>query len=253
MSMKIKGVTLIELAIVLFIVSLILGGVLVPLSTRLEQEERKKTTEMLVDIKESLIGYALVNGHFPCPDCPDNSTGNCGIVETGLGSSTINDGFEDGTDATATTPTNTRPNYEKCATTEGNLPWSNLGLPEFDAWDNHFLYRVTEEFADDDDGTTTGCTAVTANVSFCLGSEGDINIDDETSGSPYAAEKVPFVVLSYGNDDSSSGTSQAENQDGDNVFVYKDYSSETDAYDDLMTWVSSASLMFQMVRAELIP
>ena len=59
------GFSLIELAIVMFIVSIILGGLLTPLSTRLESQNRKQTTTMLAEIKESLMGYAIINGHLP--------------------------------------------------------------------------------------------------------------------------------------------------------------------------------------------
>ena len=242
---KDQGVTLIELAVVLFIVSLVLGGVLLPLSTRLEQEERRQTTEMLQDIKETLVGFTLVNGYLPCPDCPDNTTGSCGLVQTGLGASAINDGIEDGLD-NVPAPTNTRPNFMSCATVEGNLPWVTLGLPEFDAWENRFVYRVDDDFADNDASLTCTTTA-----SFCLDDVGNINVQDENSNP--VAQNIPFIVLSLGNEDSNAGTSQNENQDGDITFVYRDYSNETDAFDDLMTWVSTPTLMYQMVRAELLP
>ena len=80
-----RGFTLIELAMVLFILALILGGVLAPLSTKLELDERTKTAKLLDEARSSLIGYAVVNGHLPCPDCPNNSiTANCGAVQTAL-------------------------------------------------------------------------------------------------------------------------------------------------------------------------
>lgn len=242
-----NGFTLIELAMVLFIITLILGTVMTPLSTRLEMAERSKADDMLSDIKESLIGYVLVNGHFPCPDCT-TATGGCALA--GL---TLNNGIEDGKNDAEDTAYEIRTlvnTFDKCATVEGNLPWSTLGLPEFDPWENHFIYRVTEEFADDDDGTT-GCTSSTANISFCLDSNGNININDENGAS--VAANVPAIVLTLGNDASTTGASQAENQNIDPVFISRDYSAATDQYDDLIIWISPLSLMYQMVRAERLP
>jgi len=252
------GFTLIELAVVLFIVSLVLGGVLVPLSTRLEQEERKKTSGLLEEIRESLVGYTLVNGNLPCPDCADNTTNNCATA--GI---TADDGIEDGVNAVtyggaATAASNDRSSadFKVCATNYGNVPWATLGVPEFDAWDNHFFYRVDDEFADATNGTTdtASCTdTVTTGVSFELCAAGDIDVNDETGAS--VAQNLPFIIMSYGNDDSNTGTSQADNQDhgSNSTYVYRDYSAETDAYDDLMSWVPAASLKYQMVRAEKLP
>jgi len=243
------GFTLIELAMVLFIITLVLGGIMLPLSTKLEQDDRKTTIALLEEIKESIIGYTLVKGYIPCPDCPDNATNDCSTSGT-----TANDGLEDGVDnySSPTTATNDRSssNFLACATAYGNVPWATLGVPEYDAWHHRFYYRVDDEFADKTYGTT-GCSSVTANVSFCLDSDGDISVNDETGAS--IAQKLPFIIVSFGKENSNSGTSQAENQDNDTTFIYRDYSKETDAYDDLMIWVPTATLKYQMIKAGKLP
>jgi prepilin-type N-terminal cleavage/methylation domain-containing protein len=265
MKYKNYGFTLIELAMVLFILALMLGSFLTPLATALEQRDREETSDMLDDIRESLIGYALVNGHFPCPDCPNNTTGNCLTVETALGVSTINNGIEDGTDDPVTTGSINRVTtpYEHCATVVGNLPWVTLDVPENDAWGNHFIYRVTEEYADDDDGTAS-CTNPAAGISFCLdsASDADINIDDD--GGVDVAQDVPVVVVSIGNnsDVAFANLSAAEQENLDNfngsynstTFVSNDYTQTAGAeFDDLIIWISPPVLMYQMVRAERLP
>ena len=62
-SMDIKnknsGFSLIELAMVLFILSLMLSSFLTPLAVSLEQRDREKTNELLEEVRESLIGYAF--------------------------------------------------------------------------------------------------------------------------------------------------------------------------------------------------
>jgi prepilin-type N-terminal cleavage/methylation domain-containing protein len=254
-----KGFTLIELAMVLLIIALILGGVLAPLSTKLELDKRKKTADLLEEARSNLVGYALVNGHLPCPDCPDNSVGNCGAVEAGLGAGAINDGIEDAIDDLGS-PTNDRASdtFDHCATEEGNLPWVTLDVDELDAWGNHFAYRVSDEFADDYDGTT-GCSLATANVSFCIDSTGDIDVDDAVGGNS-VAQNMPALIISYGKnaDDigNPSSTSETANQDAtSSTFIQKEYTAGggSDEFDDLLIWVPASTLVYRMVQAERLP
>ncbi len=67
-----RGFTLIEMAVVLVIVGLLLGGMLVPLATQMETDRRKETTATLESIREALIGFAVINGRLPCPDTNDD-------------------------------------------------------------------------------------------------------------------------------------------------------------------------------------
>lgn len=252
-----RGFTLIELAMVLFIIALVLGGVLTPLSAKLEQDERTKTQDLLNQARDSLIGFALVNGHLPCPDCPNGTiTANCGAVQSGLGASAIDDGVEDGIDSGGS-PSNDRSTnpFNSCATSEGNLPWSTLGLSEDDAWGNHFTYRVTDSFADDQDGT--GCGTATTGISFEICSTGNIDVEDGAGSA--VAQNLPAIVVSFGKNADEPGnpssTSELENQDDDTLFIQKDYTNETgtDQFDDMLMWIPASTLMYRMVEAEKLP
>lgn len=248
------GFSLIELAVVLFLLSLVLGGIMTPLSTRIEQADREKTEETLNQIKESLVGYALINGHLPCPDCSSVYSTTGGNCDTGIGAATFaaDDGIEDGWSSGA--PANTRPFTPQCAQVQGNVPWVTLGVKELDAWDNHFLYRVTDDYADSDDGTA--CGTPTNGVSFSLCSTAEIDINDELGNA--VAVNVPAIVVSLGNDASNDGTSQAENQNDNINFVDRGFSSQEesatdDSFDDMMIWISPTTLIYQMIRAEKLP
>ena len=70
-----NGFTLIEMAIVLMIVGLLLGGLLVPLSAQMDQRNISDTQKAMSEIKEALIGYAMANGRLPCPAVPTTPTG----------------------------------------------------------------------------------------------------------------------------------------------------------------------------------
>lgn len=253
------GFTLIELAMVLFIVALVLGGVLTPLSTRLEQANRKQTEETLKEIKESLIGYALVNGHLPCPDCPGNGASpNCGA-----GTAVSNDGIEDGMD-NVPNPVSPRNNnfVNGCVVEVGNVPWVTLGVPEFDPWGHHYVYSVTQTFADDNAGTSNGACSTNALISFQICSAGDMTIQDINGVN--VAQNIPALIMSFGaNGQAFGGTAPTSTPELDNwwtnslpptanrTFISNDYVS--DQFDDIVAWISAPELMYRMVTAERLP
>ena len=234
-----KGFTLIELAMVLFIVGLMLGGLLTPLATKVEYENRNQTIQDMAEIKEVLIGFAMLNGYLPCPDTTD-------------------DGVED---------TVTLGSGETCASDVGNLPWITLGVTENDAWGNHYNYRVDNEFADRGDsaitdGTSTDTCTSTANISFALCSEGDIKVVDADGSSTIVADNIPAIIVSHGSNASETPTAHEEENYDDSsnpnddlkTFVKKDYSEDaTEGFDDIVVWLSPHLLRNRMVTAGVLP
>ena len=61
------GFTLVEMAVVLVIVGLMLGGMLIPITAQMDQRNYSETRQRMNDIREALIGYGLAHGHLPCP------------------------------------------------------------------------------------------------------------------------------------------------------------------------------------------
>ena len=55
-----SGFTLVEMAIVMLIIGLILGGLLTPLGTQVENERRKSTRASLSQIRQALIGFEML-------------------------------------------------------------------------------------------------------------------------------------------------------------------------------------------------
>lgn len=126
-----NGFTLIEMAIVLAIVAMLLGGLLPVISSQIEQQRRVETRKYLDVVRDALVGYAVINGHLPCPDSNDD-----GIAEA--------------------TCTNN-------ADQVGTLPYADLGVVDTDAYDNVLIYAVTKEFA-----SATPFTLTTAgNLTVC--------------------------------------------------------------------------------------
>ena len=240
MHIRNTGFTLIELAMVLFILGLLLSSFLAPLAARVEQQERKNTQIQLNEIVEVIYGYVLKEQHFPCPDCSDTTTNDCDDVDTN-DPNDIDDGEEDYLAGT-------------CATETGNLPWVTLGVKKTDEWDNVFTYRVDDEFADNTDGADSCTTNTTLNVSFSLCSDGDITVLD-SSGGGNVATRIPAIVVSEGkNWVVSTSADEAENTDGDATFVDKDYS-QTDGseFDDMLIWISPHILRTMAVKSGILP
>jgi prepilin-type N-terminal cleavage/methylation domain-containing protein len=234
-----RGFTLMELTVVLVIVALLIGGLMVPLSTQQDIRGRQDTEKALSEIREALIGFAVVNGRLPCPATPAVASGTAGAgveATTGSGSTLA------------------------CTSAAGVLPWATLGLPETDAWGNRFTYRVTLNFARGIPQTTFGCTPASDPVSaaFALCTPGDISVLTTASGGAIVSSAVPAAVLSHGklavgayntagNLISGAAGDQAENSDADATFV------SSFAIDDQLVWLSPNLLMNRMIAAGKLP
>lgn len=226
-----RGFTLVELAIVLLIVGLLIGGLLSPLSTRVEQKERQATTNILENIRESLLGFTVINGRLPCP------AGSDGVeVRTGVAPNRV------------------------CSSDSGNLPWNTLGVAEFDSWDRPFIYKITLNFGQETN--TSPCGTATNLVAFELCSLADNVISTEINGAgDVIAENIPAVVLSRGRNNDCSPL-EAENDDGtfcpgavsDEYFASPGYNQTLGGeFDDLIIWLSPNILKYRMVQAGRLP
>ncbi|MBV1931760.1 MAG: type II secretion system GspH family protein [Porticoccaceae bacterium] len=225
-----RGFSLLEMAVVLVVIGLILGGLLMPLSTQLEKQDRQETEQSLAQIHESIIGFAMANGRLPCPDStppPPNRDGVEDACGTGFG-------------------------------VDGNIPWVTLGIGQHDAWGQAFTYRVTGAFAD----CNPGCGAT--GVSFDLAAAGDINVlDSAFPAGALVASQVPAVVISHGQNWASmtnaaaAGADQWENRTNDTNFVDRIYSKTSTpgnpVFDDQIIWVSPNILKARMVAAGELP
>ncbi len=109
---KQSGFTLVEMAIVLLVIGLLLGGLLTPLSNKIESERYKESNRELDKIVDALMGYAVANKRLPCADTDD-------------------DGFED---------------VGANCNDEGSVPWATLGVGREDAWGHPMRYRVDASF-----------------------------------------------------------------------------------------------------------
>jgi prepilin-type N-terminal cleavage/methylation domain-containing protein len=234
----IRGFTLVEMAVVLVIVGLMLGGLLVPLSAQMDQRNYSETRKSMDEIKEALIGYALSHGYFPCPAI------------------SASNGAEDRDLVT-----------KQC--TGGNrvgfLPWAELGVTQLDGWGHLFRYSVTLAYADS--GTKISLSPLTP---------ADITIQTRDSSGGIQnlsnASTIPAAIVSFGKNGvfgySSDGT-QVANTSATNVdevtngtgngktFVSRVPTSNTTVtggeFDDVVSWVPPNVYLNRMVTAGQLP
>ncbi len=219
------GFTLVEMAIVLVIIGLLLGGLLMPLGAQMEQRRISETQKALDEISQALLGFVIANKYIPCPADPSLASGAAGAGQARAFAAGACTGGSSGV-----------------------LPWATLGVSETDAWGNRYTYRVTVVFAD----TTTF---------FTLSSPGDSTIH-ATSGGTLIASAIPAVIVSHGKNGSgayntagtqlavSADADEVENSDSDTDFVSK---TPTATFDDLVAWISPNILFNRMVTAGKLP
>lgn len=228
-----RGFSLVELAIVLVVVGLMIGGLLAPLSAQLEQRRVSETQRVLDDTREALIGFALRNGYLPCPAV------------------SAQNGLEDRSGATCTQ-----------GKRQGFVPWATLGLQRSDAWGRMLRYSVTPAFSDSQLlfglGTRRDITIGTRDAAGNLVAASGIG-------------DIPAVIMSHGRNGfgavSETGVPNAAEVTGNAderanageagiAFVSRthgDARSPGGEYDDLVTWVSPNILYSRMVAAGALP
>ena len=255
MKCSTRGFTLIEMAIVLMIVGLLLGGLLMPLTAQRERARYTETEAALDEIRAALLGYALANDAFPCPATPSSS----GLADVSGGACTRQHGF---------------------------VPAGTLGLTGrrnedrllLDAWNNPFRYSVANSDFDADGNWDFTAPGEMRDVQI-PNLAPDLNVCATSAGSSATAcadadatltSAAPVVVFSMGRDWASfGGSDQGENVGAsvgggpsgrsyavasDRVFVQRSHSTATGGeFDDVVTWISENRLYDRMVRAGRLP
>ncbi|MBF0160798.1 MAG: prepilin-type cleavage/methylation domain-containing protein [Magnetococcales bacterium] len=208
----------------MLILSLLLGGVLLPLSTQWENSQRRETKEQLERLHEALLGFALVHGHLPCPDID-------------------RDGREDRQGAgCAGNPT--------ASLWQGTIPWLTLGVGEEDAWHNRFTYAVSKPFTDDSKAPWPA---------FTLASTGTIQVVNGIDHTPavflsHGANGLGALSALGVTNPPPRSPSEQENSNGDARFVHAPYHTDREqGFDDQLFWISPNILFNRLLLAGRLP
>jgi len=227
-----SGFTLVEIAIVLLIVGLMIGGLIAPLSSQLEQRRVTDTRRVMDEAREALFGFALRNGYLPCPAI---SAAN---------------GLEDRTD-------------NACNKRYGYLPWATLGVGRLDGWGRLMGYTVTPQFAHSASlftlRTARDITIATRDRRGQLVAATGVN-------------DIPAAIISFGHNgfgatsdqntivaDAGAGNIDEKTnlQSSGTALIMRDPSDDPrapgGAFDDMVIWISPNILYNRMVAAQRLP
>ncbi len=241
-----SGFSLVEMAMVLLILGLLLGGGLSLLDAQVEQKKMKDTQALLEQAKDALIGFAVVNGRLPCP---------ASSISTGQESFAVGGNAANG----------------QCSNFyDGFLPAVTLGLAPLDsegyatdAWSlksNRILYAVTQAnsyaFTKTNGMKTQTIALLTSDLKVCTSATG---ITATTCGSATSLSTDAIAVLySLGKNAPSGGggIDEAANLNSDQVFVTHTLTPVNAAngeFDDIVTWLSPNILFNRLVQAGRLP
>ena len=134
-----QGFTLVELAIVMMIVGLLMGGGLISISQYIKVQRTKETRQKIDQVMNVLSAYIQAHYRLPCPADP-------GAVAARQGWEIDNGGVA-GQPGKCLTPhgnPGTITSNTMYMETEGIVPWKELGIPQnavVDAWGNYLTYK----------------------------------------------------------------------------------------------------------------
>ncbi|MFT6373182.1 MAG: prepilin-type N-terminal cleavage/methylation domain-containing protein [Gammaproteobacteria bacterium] len=238
-----KGFTLIEIAIVLLIATILLGYTVAMFPVQQELKQYRAVNDEMDRIIDAIYAYAQVNGRLPCADAAGD-----GIADP-------NNGAE-------------------CTAWYGFLPAKTLGISGrydannslLDPWGNRYRYQVT----DYDTNSNGGDFVITGDMKLVTMATLDPDLEictgiptasptDCGSATVTVAEGIPAVVLSLGKDGSTPAVSniQLENTNNsatDTVFIRSTISDVEGAeFDDIVKWIAPNTLYSKMIDAGQLP
>jgi prepilin-type N-terminal cleavage/methylation domain-containing protein len=234
-----SGFTLVEIAVVLFILALLTAGGLGLVAGLRTAANQKSTIQNADIIKTALQGFVSRNGRLPCPaleaDTPSAAT--FGIEAPTAGTCT-------GATALGTTGM------------KGVVPWKTLGLSfdaALDGWGNQFTYAVTLSATNLNSQTLAGMRGVLtvhtdAPATLGLPATGNqINGCTTTAGDNSCNAFAAVVLVSHGANllgartregvaaPAAASTREVENTDADTVFVNREVTdSGVNVFDDVV-------------------
>lgn len=231
-----SGFTLLEISIVLVILGVLANAFLQPIGSQLESAKRQETQALLLRVEQAVTGFAAAHGRLPCP-APFDQT----AIE--LPDCTLSSRY-------------------------GTVPAVTLALPGkrnahgalVDAWNQplHYIVSASDhpqrgepgrpDFTNSGEMQQVGMMHLAAEIQICA--------EPAAGDCPrraLLANQVPVVFFSSGKPAEHSSL-EAENLDGDAVFVHRDFSTAAGhRYDDLLHWIPENLLFYRMMQAGVLP
>jgi prepilin-type N-terminal cleavage/methylation domain-containing protein len=219
-----RGFTLIEMAIVMVVIGLVVGGGLAAVGPVIQSAKTSETRARLDTLEAALTLYAMQNSCLPCP-APDAGDGTADWT-----------GIETGPCNSTTT----------CGTVRGVVPWRTLGLSRpdgSDAFATRIRYEVTGALVQTGSMERSGTTYTPL---------GGLTVTTAAAGAVTTA--AAYVLVSYGPNRQggfgettgtvipADGISTVEpaNSDANTTYIQDDYIGAAGAgfFDDIVRWRS---------------
>ena len=241
------GFTLVEMALVLVLLALTISGLVIPLARQVEMRRIADAQRQLDDARDALLGFAAINGRFPCPD-----------ANTGTGA---NDGLEDQTGAAGARTCAALSGSGASQVALGSLPWATLGIADADPWGNRLRYAVTPAFAQE---------AAAVGGLFQLTTTGNMRVCAQSgcAAGTVLAATLPAVILSHGpnglgavNTSGAANPSPVAADERDNAdaalapadFVWHPMTGGAVVFDDVVTWLPMPVIANRLIVAGRLP
>ena len=254
-----SGFSLVEMAVVLAIVGLLLGGLLLPLGAQIEQQQMNETQRRLDMARDALVGFATAKRRLPCP-----------ATATSLGAEAIGTAFAPGGGICSLPWTGYVP-----AVTLGLLPVDSNKF-FVDAWGNPIRYAVTDfNLAFTVSGTAgtrpftstdgirsvynaSSLTTLVPDLRVCSTATGisGSGASADCAASSTLISNAAAVIFSTGKNTATggTGTDEAANLNTDRAFVSHTPTPATgNEFDDIVLWLSSYLLYTRMIAGGALP
>jgi len=251
-----SGFTLIELSVALFVLILLLGSLVVPLTTQVEQRKVSDTRKALDDARDALIGFAAANGRLPCP-ASATSNGSEGFAPGGSATDGNCSNFFDGfLPAVA---------LGIAATDSQGYAVDGWGLAQNRiryAVSNQTVNGITNPLTRTSGMSSAGLTSLgAAQFLFVCNSGSGVTAGSNCGTAVTLASNAMAVLYSVGPNAATGGTSahEAENPNpnggsADRIFVNRDWGGATGSeFDDIVTWIGTSPLFNRMIAAGQLP
>lgn len=269
MHKKTLAFSLVEMAIVLVILGLLLGGAMALIGPQREVQKVKETEAEIQRIQDALIAFAIRSPMRNLP-CPDNDQTNPGAE----GPRNLVTGF--------------------CQNNEGWVPFAELGgVGRADAWGNRFRYRVIPSYSrslppsfeyDLAENISPAGTGETLNICTSTAANPTCTLPPTVPMTNVVATNVVAVIISHGSNGlgarsinppgnlqslPGSGTDEFDNTDGRNPADTSTFNTPVarrfisheprqaggvgGQFDDVVGWIPQGLFHSKMLAASKLP